>query len=145
MLAPSLLQCQSSPISFLRAVRRENAFYIVTRAHKRPVETARHSQSATLHSTGNISVEGSVVDTGDKFDSNVVGTGDSLSLVSLTPLINIPSRLSPRIFERSRTIPRRYSGAQGTLIHEKKLSWKSRVRLSLMCLYLCICHSLAWS
>jgi hypothetical protein len=34
--------------------------HIVTRAHKRPVETARHSQSATLHSTGNISVEGIV-------------------------------------------------------------------------------------
>jgi hypothetical protein len=34
MLAPSLLQCKSSPISFLRAVRRENVSYIVTRAYK---------------------------------------------------------------------------------------------------------------
>ncbi len=60
MLAPSLLQCQSSPISFLRAVRRENVSSIVTRAYKRPAKTTHHSQSATLHSTGNISAEGSV-------------------------------------------------------------------------------------
>jgi hypothetical protein len=59
-LAPSLLQCQSLPISFQRAVRRENVSYIVTRAYKRPAETARLSQSATLRSTGNISAEGSV-------------------------------------------------------------------------------------
>ncbi len=50
-LAPSLLRCQSLPNSFLRAVRRENVSYIVTRAHKRPAKTAHHSQSATLHST----------------------------------------------------------------------------------------------
>jgi hypothetical protein len=59
-LAPSLLQCQSLPISFLRAVRRENVSYIVTRAYKRPAKTTRLFQSATLHSTGNISAEGSV-------------------------------------------------------------------------------------
>jgi hypothetical protein len=58
-LAPSLLKCQSLPISFLRAVRRENVSYIVTRAYKRPAKTTRHSQSASLHSTGNISEEGS--------------------------------------------------------------------------------------
>jgi hypothetical protein len=34
--------------------------YIVTRAYKRPVETAPLSQSVTLHSTGNIYAEGSV-------------------------------------------------------------------------------------
>ncbi len=34
--------------------------YIVTRAYKRPAETARLSQSVTLRSTGNISAEGSV-------------------------------------------------------------------------------------
>ncbi len=56
-LAPSLLQCQSSPISFLRAVRRENVSYKVTRACKRPAKTTRLSQSATLQSTGNISAE----------------------------------------------------------------------------------------
>ncbi len=60
MLAPSLLQCQSLPVSFLRAVRRENLSYIVTQAYKRPAQTARLSQSATLHSTSNISAEGSV-------------------------------------------------------------------------------------
>ncbi len=56
-LAPSLLQCQSSPISFLRAVTRENVSYIVARAYKRPTKTTRLSQSAALHSTGNISAE----------------------------------------------------------------------------------------
>jgi hypothetical protein len=58
-LAPSLLQCQSSPISCLRAVRRENVSYIVTRANKRPAKTIRLSQSASQHSTGNISAESS--------------------------------------------------------------------------------------
>ncbi len=33
--------------------------YIATQAYKRPAETARLSQSATLHSTGNISAESS--------------------------------------------------------------------------------------
>ncbi len=56
-LAPSLLQCQSWPVSFLRAVRRENVSYIVTRAYKRPAKTTRLSQLATLHSLGNISLE----------------------------------------------------------------------------------------
>jgi hypothetical protein len=56
----SLLQCQSWPISFLRAVRRENVSFIVTQAYKRPAKMARLSQSATLRSTGNISAEGSV-------------------------------------------------------------------------------------
>ncbi len=60
MLAPSLLQCQSSPISFLRAVMRENVSYMVTGAYKRPAETAHLSPSVTLCSTGNISAEGSV-------------------------------------------------------------------------------------
>ncbi len=58
-LAPSLIQCQSSPISFLRAVRRENVSYIVTRAYKRSAKMTRLSQSATLHSTGHIFAEGS--------------------------------------------------------------------------------------
>ncbi len=42
MLAPSLLQCQSSPISFLRAVKRENVSYIVTRAYKIPAGNGPH-------------------------------------------------------------------------------------------------------
>jgi hypothetical protein len=58
-LAPSLLQCQSLPISFLGAVRRENVPYIATQAYIRPAKMTSHSQSATLHSTGNISAEGS--------------------------------------------------------------------------------------
>jgi hypothetical protein len=57
-LAPTLLQCQSLPTSFLRAVR-ENAAYLVTRAYIRPAKTACLPQSATLHSTGSISAESS--------------------------------------------------------------------------------------
>jgi hypothetical protein len=60
ILAPSLLQCQSLPISFLQAVKRENVSYIVTWAYKRPAEAGGFSQSVTLRSTGNISAEGSV-------------------------------------------------------------------------------------
>jgi hypothetical protein len=37
-LAPFLLQCQSLPISFLQAGRRENVSYIVTWAYKRPAK-----------------------------------------------------------------------------------------------------------
>jgi len=51
------MQCQSLPISFLRAVRRENVSYIVTRAYKRCTKMGSLSQSATIHSTGNISAE----------------------------------------------------------------------------------------
>ncbi len=58
-LAPSLLECQSLPVSFLWAVRRENLPYIATQAYIRPAKTTSHSQSATLHSTGNISAKGS--------------------------------------------------------------------------------------
>ena len=58
-LAPSLLQCQSLPISFLRAVIRENVPYIATQAYVRPAKMTSHFQSATQHSTGNISAEGS--------------------------------------------------------------------------------------
>ncbi len=44
-----------------------------------------------------------------------------LSPVSLTPVINIHSRLSPRIFEKIRNGPNGiHSGARGTLIYEKK-------------------------
>jgi hypothetical protein len=56
-LAPFLVQCQSLPISFLRAVRRENVSYIVTQAYKIPAKTTRLSQLATLHSALNISAE----------------------------------------------------------------------------------------
>ncbi len=46
---------------------------------------------------------------------------NSLSPVSLTPVININSRISPRIFEKA---PMEYLGAWGTLIHEKNLKSK---------------------
>jgi hypothetical protein len=55
----SLLRCQSSPISFLHAVMRENMAYIVNRDYKKAPNLVA-SQSATLHSTGNISAEDSV-------------------------------------------------------------------------------------
>jgi hypothetical protein len=58
-LAPTLLQCQSLPISFLQAVKRENVAYIVAQAYIRHAKAARLSQSATLHSTGNISADNS--------------------------------------------------------------------------------------
>ncbi len=47
-LASSLLQCQSLPISFLWAVRRENVPYIAAQAYIRRAKTTRHAQSATL-------------------------------------------------------------------------------------------------
>jgi hypothetical protein len=87
MLAPSLLQCQSLPISFLRAMKRENVSYIVTQAYKIPAETARISQSATLHSTGNISAEGSVHK--NKADHNsTCGTVSSLFFFPLNILLH---------------------------------------------------------
>jgi hypothetical protein len=58
-LAPFLLQCQSSPIFSLQAVIRESVAYIVTQANKSPPSPACLSQSTTLHSTGNISADGS--------------------------------------------------------------------------------------
>ncbi len=47
------------------------------------------------------------------------------SPVSLTPLIKIHSRISPRIFSKKfEMILLGYSGAQGTLIYEKNLKSK---------------------
>ncbi len=86
-LAPSLLQCQSSPISFLQAVRRENVSYIVTRAYKRHAETACLSESATLHSTGNISAE--VSENKNKAGHNSThGTVSSLLFFTLKLLLH---------------------------------------------------------
>ncbi len=51
-----------------------------------------------------------------------------LSLGSLTPLTNIHSRLSPRIFKKNRNDP---NGILRALIYEKTWSRKSRVRLLL--------------
>jgi hypothetical protein len=63
--------------------------------------------------------------------------------VSLTPLINIQSRISPRIFEKIRNGPNGILGARGTLIYEKKLKskiscqtpFKSRLGWKLTCLF----------
>ncbi len=50
---------------------------------------------------------------------------NSLSSVLLSPLINIHSRLSPRIFEKTLKRPNMgYPGARGTLVNEKKLKLK---------------------
>ncbi len=50
-LAPFLLQCQSSLISFLQAVRREIVSYIVTRAYKRPRLVNPCTRPELVHST----------------------------------------------------------------------------------------------
>ncbi len=67
-----------------------------------------------------------VNDTGDKFFAVVVDTAEQLIPVSLTPVININSRISPRIFEKIQKGSNgiRYLGAWGTLIHEKNLNSK---------------------
>jgi hypothetical protein len=54
-----------------------------------------------------------------------------LSLVSMTPVINIYFRISPRIFVKILKALFGYSGARRKLIHEKNRGRKSRVRLPL--------------
>jgi hypothetical protein len=58
--ALSLLQCQSLPISFQRAIKRENVAYIVRQSLQIGAKSGSHSLSTTLHSTGSISAEDSV-------------------------------------------------------------------------------------
>jgi hypothetical protein len=41
-----------------------------------------------------------VVDTGGKFAAGVVDTGGNLPPVSLTPVVDLDLRISPRIFEK---------------------------------------------
>jgi hypothetical protein len=41
-----------------------------------------------------------VVDTGGKFAASVVDTGSNLPPVSLTPVVHLDLRISPRIFEK---------------------------------------------
>ena len=41
-----------------------------------------------------------VIDTGGKFAAGVVDTGGNLPPVSLTPVVNLDLRISPRIFEK---------------------------------------------
>jgi hypothetical protein len=46
-----------------------------------------------------------VVDTGDKFATGVVDTGGNLPPVSLTPVVHLDLRMSPRIFEKIQNDP----------------------------------------
>ncbi len=46
-----------------------------------------------------------VVDTGGKFAAGVVVTGGNLRPVSLTPVVHLDLRISPRIFEKIRNYP----------------------------------------
>jgi hypothetical protein len=41
-----------------------------------------------------------VVDTGGKFSAGVVDTGGNLPPVSLTPVVHLDLRISPRIFKK---------------------------------------------
>jgi hypothetical protein len=69
-----------------------------------------------------------VVDTGGKIAAGVVDTGGNLPPVSLTPVVYLDLRISPRIFEKIRNDPNVtvLSGAWGKVVHEKNLKQKSR-------------------
>ncbi len=65
-----------------------------------------------------------------QFATGVADTGGNLPPVSLTPVVHLEKRISPRIFEFSKkfeTVLMGYSGAVGKLTHEKnqkqKISW----------------------
>ena len=62
-------------ISFLRAVKREKAAYIVKQSLLIGAKSGSRSQSTTLHSTGNISAEDSV-------HKNKVGHNNTRGIVS---------------------------------------------------------------
>jgi hypothetical protein len=47
-----------------------------------------------------------VVDTGGKFAAGVVDIGGNLPPVSLTPVVHLDLRISPRIFEKNGNDPR---------------------------------------
>jgi hypothetical protein len=65
-----------------------------------------------------------VVDTGGKFAAGVVDTGGNLPPVSLTPVVHLDLRISPRIFKKFEMILMLLSGAWGKVIHEKNLKQK---------------------
>ncbi len=46
-----------------------------------------------------------VIDTGGKFAAGVIDTGVNLPPVSLTPVVHLDLRISPRIFEKNRNGP----------------------------------------
>jgi hypothetical protein len=66
-----------------------------------------------------------VVDTGGKFAAGVIDTGGNLPPVSLTPVVHLDLRISPRIFEKIRNSPNvGHSGAGGKLIYKKNQKQK---------------------
>jgi hypothetical protein len=65
-----------------------------------------------------------VVDTGGKFAAGVVDTGGNLPPVSLTPVVHLDLRISPRIFEKIRNDPNVIIRGLGKVIHEKNLKQK---------------------
>jgi hypothetical protein len=71
----SLLQCHIVLISFLRAVKRKVASYIVRQSLRRASKLVANPQSTTLNSTGNISAEDSV-------HKNKVGHNNTRGIVS---------------------------------------------------------------
>jgi hypothetical protein len=57
--------------------------------------------------------------TGGNFAGGVVDTGSNLPPVSLTPVVHLDLRMSPRIFEKFEMTLVLFSGAWGKVIHEK--------------------------
>ncbi len=53
------------------------------------------------------------VDTGGKFAASVVDVGGNLPPVSLTPVVHLDLRISPRIFEKIQNDPHGISGDWG--------------------------------
>jgi hypothetical protein len=86
-----------------------------------------------VNDTGEKFIAG-VVDTGNKF---IVDTGDQLSVVTTIPAINDTAdkhpfaNISGNFQKKFEMNPMSYSEARGTLIYEKNLKSKSRVRLPL--------------
>jgi hypothetical protein len=72
-----------------------------------------------------------VVDTGGKFAAGVVDTGGNLPPASLTPMVHLDLRLSPRIFEKIRNGPYAILWGWGETDSSKKPEAKNLVTLSL--------------
>jgi hypothetical protein len=73
----------------------------------------------------------SVVDTGGKFAAGVIDTGGNLPPVSLTPVVHLELRISPRIFEKIRNDPKVNIRGLGEGDSWKKPEAKNLVTLSL--------------
>ncbi len=85
-----------------------------------------------------------VVVTGDKFINGINDTGDHWkSPVSLTPLINIHSRISPRIFEKIRNGPKGILMGPGDTDSWKNLKSKISCQTPLYKYILCVCIELS--